>query len=294
MLEKAEINVSPVLLSTRDHGFVREQMPVSSQFNYVVCLVQLGDKSVLLDATDKFLPIGMLPERCLNGNGFVVSKDGFRWVSLQPTTKTKTIYSTDLKLAESGELSGSLKVDMTGYNSADARRLFLTKGEKDYLKTFTEGHSWSLPKSEFQNVNEIQLPFKETHEIVINEHITDAGNTIYLSPFILTKVDENPFKQEKRNYPVDFGHATDEMYLAKITIPEGYAVDELPKSKMLLLPENGAKYIYNVAQTGNTINITSSLSINKSIFTQIEYPNLREFYSQIVAKHAEQIVLKKK
>jgi len=294
LLEKAEIPVKPVLLSTRDHGFVRETMPVSSQFNYVVCLAKVGDKSILLDATDKFLPIGMLPERCLNGNGFVVSKEGFQWVSLQPAIKTKTIFNSDLSLKESGELMGSIKIDKTGYNSAEARKSFITKGEKGYLKTLTEGRSWTVSKSEFQNVEEIQLPFKEIHEVVINEHITEAGNTIYLSPFIAAKAEENPFKQEKRIYPVDFGHPFDEMYLAKITIPDGYTIDELPKSKLLALPGNAAKYSYNVGQSGSTLNITSSLNINKGLFNQEEYPILREFFSQVVAKQAEQIVLKKK
>jgi hypothetical protein len=35
------------------------------------------------------------------------------------------------------------------------------------------------------------------------------------------------------------------------------------------------------------------MSINKGVFAQDEYPNLREFYNQMVAKQAEQIVLKK-
>jgi hypothetical protein len=294
MLEKAEINVAPVFISTRDHGYVRETMPVSSQFNYVLCVSKIGDKSILIDATDKFLPIGVLPERCLNGNGFVVSKEGFQWVDLKPTSKSKTIYNTDLTLTESGNLKGSLKIDKTGYNAADARRSYYSNGEKEYLKNFTEGSSWTLSKSEFQNVKDFQLPFKENHDLTISEHITQAGNTIYLNPFILSKSDENPFKLEKRIYPVDFGHPFDQMYLAKITIPDGYTVDELPKSKALALPENVARYSYNVSQTGNVISITSSLTINRNQFYQTEYPNLREFYSQMIAKQAEQIVLKKK
>jgi hypothetical protein len=294
LLEKAEFNVSPVLLSTRDHGFVRETTPISSQFNDVVCLARVGDKSVLLDATDKFLPLGMIPEECLNGRGFVVSNEGFKWISLQPTTKTRTIFSTDLTLAESGELKGSLKIDKSGYSSVKARKSYVTKGEKDYLSSLSEGRSWIVSKSEFKDANEPQQPFKEAHEIIISEHITEAGNMIYLSPFILAKAEENPFKQETRNYPVDFGHSFDQMYLAKITIPDGYVIDELPKAKLFALPENAAKYSYNVSQTGNTLNITSSLNINKSLFTQLEYPNLREFYNLMVAKQAEQIVLKKK
>lgn len=294
LLDKAEIEVSPVLLSTRNHGFVRESIPVSTQFNTVVCLARVGDKSILLDATDKFLPVGMLSEECLNGKGLVVSKGGFKWVNLQPATKTKTLFSADLSLVESGELKGSLKVDKNGYDAVDARKLYVDKSEKDYLNDFTKGRSWTLSKSEFQNVKEIQMPFKEIHELTINEHITKAGNTIYLSPFVLAKKAENPFKQEKRNYPVDFGHSFDEMYIAKIVIPDGYIIDELPKTKLFALPENAAKYSFNLVQFGNTINVTSNLSINKGLFTQDEYANLREFYGMVVAKQSEQIVLKKK
>jgi hypothetical protein len=63
---------------------------------------------------------------------------------------------------------------------------------------------------------------------------------------------------------------------------------------LLKLPDNSAKYIYNLTQTGNTLMLTSSLQINNSLFTQDEYPHLREFYGMVVAKQAEQVVLKKK
>ncbi len=52
MLDKAGIEAHPVLISTRDHGFIRQNMPVVSQFNYVLCLAKVGDKNILLDATD--------------------------------------------------------------------------------------------------------------------------------------------------------------------------------------------------------------------------------------------------
>jgi hypothetical protein len=93
---------------------------------------------------------------------------------------------------------------------------------------------------------------------------------------------------------VDFGHPYEETYFAKITIPEGYALDEMPKPKAIGLPANAARYSYNSSQIGNTINVTSSLSINKGLFNGDEYTALREFYNQVIAKQAEQIVLKKK
>jgi hypothetical protein len=84
------------------------------------------------------------------------------------------------------------------------------------------------------------------------------------------------------------------MYFCKITIPEGYVVDELPQSKILVLPNNAARYTLSTSQMGNVVSLTSNIQINKTLFIQDEYLNLREFYNQIVAKQAEQIVLKKK
>lgn len=294
LLDKADFNVSPVLLSTRDHGFVRELTPSSAQFNYVVCLVKLGDKKILLDATDKLLATGTLPEKCLNGNGLVVSKAGYEWIKLQSPGKSKTVINTDLAIAGTGELTGIIKIDRTGYYAQGTRKKYLSAGESDYVKNFKGSRSWEFSKSEFQNANDIALPFKELHEVSISDHITAAGDMIYLNPFVLDREQENPFKLEKREYPVDFGSPFDKTYLVKIALPEGYGVDELPKSKVLSLPNNAGKYFYNVVQTGNTISITSSLAINQSLFGQEEYPNLREFYNQLVAKQAEQIVLKKK
>jgi hypothetical protein len=294
LLDKVGIKFQPVLLSTRDNGFVRESTPVSSQFNYVAGIVKVGDKSILLDATDKLLPIGLLPERCLNGKGLSVSESGFQWINLQPVVKTRTVYSADLTLAGEGELKGKLKVDRSGYKSVDARKSYLSKGEGGYLKDFVGSRNWELSKSEFINTNEIQQPFKETHEVVIAEHATTGGGTLYLNPFILAREQENPFKQEKRDYPVDFGTPFETMYMIKINVPPDYVIEELPKNKVIVLPNNAAKYLYNIGQMGNSINISSSLTIAKGIFTQNEYPNLREFYSQIIAKQAEQIVLKKK
>ena len=294
MLNKADLKVSPVLLSTRDHGFVREATPISSQFNYVICMVRLEDKHILLDATDKLLPTGTLPEKCLNGNGFAVSKDGFEWVKLQSNNKSRRIVNADLTLENTGELKGKMQIEKTGYYAQGSRKAYFSKGEADYLKDLTGSRSWELSKSEYKNASEIQQPFKEVHEIIIKDHITSSGEMIYLSPFVMDQEKENPFKQEKREYPVDFGSPFDKMYVLKITIPDNYSVEELPKNKALALPNSAAKFLFSIIQIGNTINISSTLAFNSSLFAQDEYDNLREFYNQVVAKQAEQIVLKKK
>lgn len=294
MLEKAGIDVDMVLLSTRDHGFVRQQYPIAGQFNYVVCLAFVDGKPIYLDATEKYLPVNVLPERCLNGEGLAISKKRHGWVILQTKTKSRTAVSADLVLKEDGALQGKLNFTRDGYDALRMRKDYVSKGEESYLKDVTKSRAWQIEKSEFKDVNDLTLTPKEIHELSIQEHATVAGDVIYINPFVIAQLEANPFKIEKREYPVDFGSAIEKVYMCKLTLPEGYAVDEMPQSKLMMLPGNAAKYAFNVTQNGNSIVVTSSMQINKNLFTQEEYPNLREFYTQVVAKQAEQIVLKKK
>jgi hypothetical protein len=257
-------------------------------------MVKIDDKQILLDATDKLLPTGIIPERCLNGRGLVITKDGkHSWVSLESPIKSRAFYSTDLTLNSDGQLAGTVIADRSGYYARQKRKNFFSHGQEEYVKDFVDGRSWTVAKSEFTNASEVSEAFKELHEVVIEDQVVSAGEVMYVNPFVVLREEENPFKLEKREYPVDFGSPLEELLICKIIIPEGYAVDELPKSQLLKLPDNAAKYIYSLTQNGNVLSLTSDLQINHSMFSQDEYPHLREFYNMVVAKQAEQIVLKK-
>jgi hypothetical protein len=293
MLEKAEIPVSAVLLSTRDHGLIREGTPASTQFNYVIAAALIGDKIFLLDATEKLLPSNLIPERCLNGKGLLVNESAVRWINLETKLKSKSTTTAELTLQNESQLVGKLRRDFAGYAALSKRKGFFNKGEEDYLKDFIASHLWERQKSEFKNTEDLGNPFSETHELLINENVTAAGDVVYIEPFVIDRLKTNPFVSEQRQYPVDFGSPSEQTFMYKLTVPENYKIEEIPTSKILALPENAAKYLYNVSVNGNVVSITSILSINKAMYVQDEYPNLREFYNQVVAKQSEQIVLKK-
>jgi hypothetical protein len=294
MLEKVNVPVDMVLLSTRDHGFIRQQYPMEEQFNYVICLVNIGDKKLLLDATDKYMPMGILPERCLNGLGLIISKVRHGWLEIDAKAKARTVINSELAINEKGELKGKVNYTCDGYDAHYLRNSYTKKGEGDYIKEFLSDKNWEVAKSEFQNIKEIEQSAKQLHEFTINEYAMIAGDVLYINPFVAGQTKENIFKLPVREYPVDFGSPMEKIYMSRISIPDGYSVDELPPPKIITLPNGAAKYTYSVSQLGNSLSVISSLQINKSLFLQDEYPNLREFYNQLVAKQAEQIVLKKK
>lgn len=293
MLDKAGIRVDMVLLSTRGNGFVRMDLPTVRQFNYVVCLAYIDTVGIFLDATEKYLPWNVLPERCLNGPGFV-SGENYGWIAVQSKIKARTAVNADLILDTQGQLSGKLTYDRNGYAALETRKTFHKNGWEKYQEDFLMEKQWTVLKSEFQNMELTEKPTKEIYEVRIEEHGISTGDYIYINPFVTFKQEENPFRPDLRAYPVDFGTLIEKIYLCSITIPDGYVVDEIPQTKVISLPNNTAKFSYNIIQIGNRLQLASNIQINQIVFMQDEYPNLRELYSRIVAKQAEQIVLKKK
>lgn len=294
MLEKAGFLVDMVLVSTREHGFVRPQYPMSRQFNYVVVAVRVDGKPIFLDATERYLPVGVLPERCLNGQGLIISKQFHGWIDLATKMKARAVVNADLYIQDE-TLTGKLTYSHDGYKGIRMRKEYKNQGEAEYVKDFKNEHpNWEVSNIMFENVEDITKSAKQSFDVTINNHITENGDVLYLNPFVATQMEQNPFRLADRVYPVDYGSAQESVYMCKINVPDVYAIDELPKSKVMALPENAGRYTYNVTTVGNTISITSNFVISRNIFTQAEYANLREFYAQVIAKMSEQIVLKKK
>jgi hypothetical protein len=294
MLEKAGFQVAPVLISTRDHGMIREHVPNSSQFNYVVCLVTVDGKQYLLDATEKFLPGNFLPQRCLNGNGLVLGKEGYQWINLETKMRSRVVASAEFELSPEMTLTGKVKFDNSGYAALNKRKQYFSKGQDDYVKDVLSARSsWDVQKAEIENAEQLANNFVEHVVVTVTENVTSAGDVVYIDPFVCSGYKTNPFKLEKREYPVNYGNPEEDVLTFKLTIPQGFGLEEKPENKVLSLPQNAGRFLYSVSVTGNVVQITSMVTINKSTFVGDEYPALREFYNQIVAKQAEQIVLKK-
>ena len=293
-LRRLDIDADPVLLSTRNHGIVRDYLAMSKQFNYVICRVRSGDATYLLDATDKYVPSGVLPVRCLNGQGRVISDSSPGWVNLMSTKSSENLFFCQLELSEDGAMQGQIRLTSKGYAAYNNRKKYIQKGEEKFMDEVKEGNKmWEISSSGFKGESEMNKPFSQNYEVEINDVVESAGNLLFINPLLTEGMKENPFKLEKRTYPVDFAYPIKESYMISITLPEGYVVDDLPKPVNIALPDNAGKFQFVAQQVGNKLSITNIYTINKAIFLPDEYPALKKFYNTIVSKHAEQIVLKK-
>lgn len=124
---------------------------------------------------------------------------------------------------------------------------------------------------------------------------SETADIIYMNPVFGERYKQNPFKSADRQYPVEMPYRQNDLYTLSMEIPDGYVVDELPKSVTLKLnTNNDAVFEYRITQSGETISLNYKLDINRTIFSPAEYNLLREFFGNMVAKLDEQIVFKKK
>ena len=298
-LRDAGITAHPLLLSTRDHGRVNQTLPMLDRFNYVVALVPLADgQDLLVDATEPLLPCGVLPERCLNRVGRLVTKaaaDG-RWVELVPNQRYVHYQQVSMTLDAQGGLSGKVHEEHGGYSGVDARKELSQLGEKKYFAELTSQHSgWTLPKFAVANRENVNKPLTLDYEFAQAADDNTSAGTLYLSPLREFGSEQNPFRHDGRLFPVDFGALQDQTTMVTLTLPAGYELAETPKPAVVELPDGGGRFLYSVsAATPGVVQLTSRLSLRKTVYQAEEYATLREFYRLMLEKQGEKLVIKKK
>ncbi|SIT94598.1 DUF3857 domain-containing protein [Pontibacter indicus] len=294
MLQEAGLDAAPVLVSTREHGKVYKGTPMLNKFNYVIAHVNLGGQSVLLDATDPLLPAGMLPMRSLNGEGRLIKAGSDQWVALKPSDKYQRVYTGDLTIRENGQIEGDATEVSSGYRAFYLRKEVKEEGEASYTEKLNkEIGTFKFSSPAFKNLKELNSPLELKYKVSASGS-GQAQDMIYLNPMLGQGESENPFKLEQRAYPVDFAFPISETFVCRFTIPDNYELDDVPHNVKVSLPNQSGSFMYVVEKQGNVVEVLSKIDISKPVYYAAEYPQLKELYARIVAKHAEQIVLKRK
>ena len=296
MLRQAGFKADPVLLSTKGHGFLNSFFPSLRQFNYVIVNVEVeSGKSMLLDATDKSLPMELLPTKCFNDKGLMVNKEGIKWVDLSPDKKFNLTRAVTIALNEDLEWEGKMQVKCKDYAANMVRGNYSAEADESAYVASIESDHEGLGINNFtiEGINIMDQPIKESFSVNFSNQIMEGGDLLYFNPMMSYGMEENPFKLEDRTYPVDYPYPQSIVNSFAFTIPEGYIVEELPENKNIALPEKGGNFNYSLKKQGNKIILLSQFKINKHLFLPNEYPALKEFYNLVVAKQAEQVVLKK-
>ena len=292
MLRHADLNANPVLVSTRSNGV--SFFPNRTAYNYVICAVETPAGIILMDATDKFSVANIIPVRALNWTGRLIRKDGTSTaVDLMPKNNSKENINVMATLDETGTLKGMIRDQYFDYNAFLYRVNFNALAKDSYLEKL-EQHLTGIEITDFAVVDkEMTKPVSESYSFTHSAVADVIGDKIYLPGLLFFTAKENPFKQDKREYPVDFTFPNQDKYAFTITIPVGYAIESMPTPISLNTASNIGTFKYNITSTATQVQIVSTFDINQSIVGPEDYEELKDFYRQVIEKQNQKIVLKK-
>jgi hypothetical protein len=298
MLRKMNISSNPVLLTTKEFGFSDAKNPMINKLNYVICRSWIKDRFYTLDASYSFLGFGNLPLNCYNGHARVIGRVDssslyFNADSINENNLTIIAIHNDEK--NKSVLSGSLQHAPGLFESNNLRISIQKSGQNSYWDNLKTRYGGEID-IENGHIDSLLLPGEAIKIEYDFKMKTDPSiDIIYFNPTLFsTAFRENPFNANERKYPVEMNYPINEMYFFNMDIPEGYTVDELPKSAKVSYNGNEGVFQYQIEKSDNIIQLRSVVKLSKALYKASDYSSLREFFTYVVKKHQEQIVFRKK
>lgn len=298
MLRQAGLKAWPVMISTRSNGKVHPARVVPQAFDRVIAAVEGEDgKVILLNAAAFPQPPGLLEKEDLNESGLLLkSPEEVSWENVQNKVSSREALIANLNIKPEGGITGTVSLLTSGYPTVQQRGHIAQKSAEHMVQqTFKD---WAA-ESTFSEVK-VDKPtewqeaaLKTEFKLESTGFATVSGNKIYLTPVLNLGQHENPFKNPERKFNIDLGAPHDESFNITFNIPEGYKVEEAPKSAKIAMGENALSFDYIVETTPQTIKVNVRTKTRKPYFGADEYEHLRQYFTTMSAKLEEQVVLTK-
>jgi hypothetical protein len=282
---------SPVLLSTREHGYPVEAFPMLNDYNYVITRVRVANQYYLLDASRPTTGFNQLPERCYNSTAWAIDSSHDA-LSLLPDSVTEhRITRVFLSNDTAGSFGGSYSRTLGVFESMEMRNRLKREKPADFfdnLRKSTSEHR-EMGEAGFDSLGNTEQPLSWHYEMTYHFN----QKTLYFYPIMHERMTTNPLAEPDRTYPVEMPYRVDNLYVLSMDVPKGYTLDQLPKSARYTLEDSSCYFEYMITSDGKTVNFNMRLQLRKTTFPVSEYSALRDFYALVVQKEKEPIIFKK-
>ncbi|NJL74104.1 MAG: DUF3857 domain-containing protein [Saprospiraceae bacterium] len=294
ILRELEIEAYPILTSTRNHGKLLPQHPILDQFNYVLVRANLDGEWLLLDVGEPLRPMGYPSVNALNYMGWQFDRTKHEWIEIEiPISKESLVVRCAI---EGNKLVGRFTSKSKGYYALKERMAFRDEKTGAYwLKRLNvNGVNMAMDSFIVNNYQDVAEDFTSEFKFELNDWVTENEHFLYISPMIYTALKDNPFKSEKRYYPVDYDYRFSQQYVFQLEIPSGYEIEQLPENTTVQLPNKGGSFRLSMSILNNKVQFVAILDVKRLQYQPSDYEALKLCYDTMLATYDEMIVLKKK
>ena len=295
-LHRAGIKAYPMLVGSRSSGYINRLYPITDKFREIVALVELdnGKKKIVLDASDKFLPLGVTKFDLLNTYGLVLKARGDSyWYPIFDKCANSVNVLINASIDENSRISGEITIASSNYSANRLRR---------YKANNKEGRISDILKKEIPNatiesvtdtVNFANSRFTQKVKFSA-QPLTDNDGNIYISIPMIYGDPTNPFVNSERTSDIDFGFIEKENVVMNLSLPSGYQVDSLVPPIKLIMPDTSISFVYQTGKSETNITLTQKIQYNSSYYKRENYPSFYDFHQKYYDLRQKPIILKKK
>jgi len=232
-----------------EHGVTREDSP-GNFFNHVILAIELpatskasyrsvvqsksGQRYLIFDPTNEFVPLGELPEYEQGNFALLTGKDGGELIRLPvfEPPQNRRERTGKFTIAENGEVSGELTVNSTGWHAMDQREWARRATELERTKAAERALAHSLQgvalkDVKFDNLYQIDKEVLTHFTFSAPAFLKQAGPLLVFQPCVFGG-ESIRLDWKKRRYPVELRATRDDVDNYEIALPAGYVVEDLP------------------------------------------------------------------
>ncbi|MET3538053.1 transglutaminase-like domain-containing protein [Chryseobacterium limigenitum] len=287
MLREAGIKADPVLISTVNNGLINLTSPNVSNMNFVIAAIETKDGLHICDATSKQSSMDQLPPRDWNNFGILLSKEKVKQIQMTNSKPSFTYLTANAKINEDGSISGTYSDKDTGTYAMFAKESYDDNNDK-YKKQYKENFA-----IDFTGIDSKVLEsgdFESTMKFSSDNLIDRVGKKMIINPMLFLNKNSNEFDQtEERKYTIDFISPYTRVKKVVLEIPEGYTIEELPKSKKIVTDDKEIAYSYVIEQKGNTLEIISTTTVGSADYPKEYYPAFKQIWG-VASKSENQVI----
>jgi hypothetical protein len=230
----------------------------------------------------------------LNWNGRKVTKDGkSSWVNLVPSQLSTENHIMSMKISDDGEVEGNMRSTYNNYVALGFRKKAGRLSEDELIAELEEDYAVETEEFKIDNQNVLGKPVVRSFKFFGEDFVEGVNDKLYLNPMLFLATTKNPFKAEKRTFPVEYVIPWQDKHRITLELPEGYTIESLPEKLSIGLPDNLGSFRFLIQQQGNKVTVLSILKMNSAVITPEYYADLKEFYNKVVQKQTEKLVLVK-
>ena len=293
-LREMGYTVDMVLVKMRSSGMLLDFQPERNPYDTFILRVTGSDGSqYYLDGGSPHGYINVLPPDLLVTNARLVRPNvPGEWVDLTRLTRNGTTMTVATTLTDDLRLSGEYTCKETGNTSYSTKESYSeSDDEQDYISEIETDLAIEIDDITFGQMKEYSSSSQTEYKF--HKDLDASGDFVYINPFLVKFHSADTFQSLQREFPIDFPFTYSLTYIFTFTIPEGYAVDQIPENRIFKFQPLASTSRCSCTVNGNTVQMVYNFSQNKMMCGPEYYQDIRSYWKHLADIYDVVLVLKK-